>query len=179
MLTGWAGQVAPEEFARRGIDAVLAKPCRREELEDTLTRLLGRGAAAGPPGALRILLAEDDRVFAATLYDLLSLKGHHVVLVDSVSAAFAALATGRYDVLLTDYRLGDMTGHELAAHVAESADAPFVVLLTGYATQVDDPVLLTSGVDAVLPKPCRPAELDTVLARAASPVARQQSQGSR
>jgi CheY-like chemotaxis protein len=102
-----------------------------------------------------------------------------VVLVDSVSAAFAALATGRYDLLLTDYRLGDMTGPELAAHVAECTDAPFVVLLTGYATRVDDPVLLTPGVDAVLPKPCRLEELHTVLAKAAGQATRQQSGGVR
>jgi two-component system, NtrC family, response regulator PilR len=160
---------------------MLAKPCRRKELEDAIIRLIGSESLSRPHsgGGLRILLAEDDRVFAAILCDLLSLQGHHVVLVDSVSAAFAALSTGRYDVLLTDYRLGDMTGQELAAHIAESADAPFVVLITGYATQVDDPVLLTSGVDAVLPKPCRPAELDAVLARAANLGIKQQSRGAR
>jgi hypothetical protein len=39
------------------------------------------------------------------------------------------------------------------------------VLITGYATEVDDPTLLTRGISAVLPKPCRGDDLRAVLAR--------------
>ncbi|HEX8966362.1 MAG TPA: response regulator, partial [Chloroflexota bacterium] len=67
---------------------------------------------------------------------------------------------------LTDYSLGDMTGADLAAHLADQGTRAFVVLVTGYATEIDDPTLLTRGVDAVLPKPCRSADLRAVLSRA-------------
>ena len=35
----------------------------------------------------------------------------------------------------------------------------------GYATEIDDPTLLSRGVNAVLPKPCRGDDLRQVLAR--------------
>jgi len=60
-----------------------------------------------------------------------------------------------------------MTGAELAERIAERSSQPFVVLITGYATEIDDPSLLSRGVNAVLPKPCRGADLRQVLARVA------------
>jgi CheY-like chemotaxis protein len=97
--------------------------------------------------------------------DLLVLQGHQVTVVDSAEHALAAVADHRFDVVLTDYSLGKSTGAQLAEELAEREAAPFVVLVTGYATEVDDPSLLSRGVNAVLPKPCRGADLREVLAR--------------
>jgi CheY-like chemotaxis protein len=66
--------------------------------------------------------------------------------------------------VLTDYSLGELTGAQLAEQLADRN--LFVILITGYATEVDDPSLLTRGISAVLPKPCRADDLRTVLARA-------------
>jgi signal transduction histidine kinase/DNA-binding response OmpR family regulator len=159
MLTGWAGEIAPEDFKRRGIDVLLAKPCSRAELEAAVAQLLA--PKPGPADQLDILLVDDEPAFASSVRDLLALQGHRVVLVESAEAALAAAAERPFDVVLTDYSLGDMTG----AQLAEQLGHPFVVLVTGYATEVDDPALLTSGVHAVLPKPCRGDDLKAVLAR--------------
>ncbi len=170
MLTGWAGEIPPEEFKRRGIDAVLAKPSRRAELEATILELLTlKSAAATQARQLRILVAEDDRVFGGSLRDVLALQGHEVLLVESGTAALEALGADVFDVLLTDYRLGDMTGNQLAEQVASRESPPMVVLVTGYATEIDDPTLLGPGVSAVLPKPCRTEDLRTVLERVSAP----------
>jgi CheY-like chemotaxis protein len=67
--------------------------------------------------------------------------------------------------VLTDYSLGDVTGAQLAERLADGPSTPFVVLVTGYATEIDDASLLTRGVNAVLPKPCRGDDLREVLAR--------------
>jgi hypothetical protein len=40
-----------------------------------------------------------------------------------------------------------------------------VVLVTGYATEIDDPTLLSRGISAVLPKPCRGDDIRQILAR--------------
>jgi CheY-like chemotaxis protein len=97
--------------------------------------------------------------------DLLSVQGHQVTVVDSAAAALEALNARSFDVVLTDYSLGDVTGAELAERLADRGDAPFVVLVTGFATELDDPSLLTRGINAVLPKPCRGDDLREVLSR--------------
>jgi signal transduction histidine kinase/DNA-binding response OmpR family regulator len=161
MLTGWAGEIAPEDFKQRGVDVVLAKPCSRAELESAIGNLL----AAKPAVGLDVLLVDDEPVFARAVRDLLGLQGHQVTVVESAQAALEALAVHRFDVVLTDYSLGEMTGAELAQRLADMPAAPFTVLITGYATEVDDASLMSRGVDAVLPKPCRGDDLRQVLAR--------------
>jgi signal transduction histidine kinase/CheY-like chemotaxis protein len=161
MLTGWAGEIAPEDFKQRGVDVVLAKPCSRAELESAIGNLL----TAKPATGLEVLLVDDEPGFARAVRDLLGLQGHRVTVVESAQAALETLASRRFDVVLTDYSLGDMTGAELAERLDDMRASPFTVLITGYATEVDDPSLLTRGVRAVLPKPCRGDDLRQVLSR--------------
>jgi CheY-like chemotaxis protein len=166
MLTGWAGEIAPEDFKARGVDVVLAKPCSRSELEAAIGNLL-TPAKAGAAG-LDVLLVDDEAAFAQAVGDLLGMQGHRVTVVDSADKALDAVGSHTYDVVLTDYSLGEMTGAQLAERLADGSSNPFVVLVTGYATEIDDPTLLTRGVNAVLPKPCRGDDLREVLARVRS-----------
>ena len=76
-----------------------------------------------------------------------------------------------FDVVLTDYSLGEVSGAELAERLADLPVSPFVVLITGYATEIDDASLMTRGIDAVLPKPCRGDDLRQVLSRLSTPTA--------
>jgi signal transduction histidine kinase/DNA-binding response OmpR family regulator len=157
MLTGWAGEIAPEDFKTRGVDVVLAKPCSRAELEAAIGALLNTG--------LDLLLVDDEPAFARAIRDLLRLQGHQVTVVDSAAAALEQVAAHTFDAVLTDYSLGAVTGAELADRLADLPEAPFVVLVTGYATEIDDASLMSRGVNAVLPKPCRGADLRQILAR--------------
>ncbi len=167
MLTGWAAEMSPEDFKKRGVDVVLAKPCGRAELEAAIAELL---ASRRTPG-FQILLVDDEVAFAQAVRDLLALQGHTVTVVDSAAAALALLAERPFDVVLTDYSLGEVTGAELAEQIAAQGIDAFVVLLTGYATEINDQTLLTHGVHAVLPKPCGGEDLRQVLAGV--PVARE------
>jgi signal transduction histidine kinase/CheY-like chemotaxis protein len=161
MLTGWAGEIAPEDFQKRGVDVVLAKPCSRVELEAAIGTLL----APRPTTGLDVLLVDDEAAFARAIRDLLSMQGHRVTVVDSAAKALEAVDSRTFDVVLTDYSLGELTGADLAERLADRPSTLFVVLITGYATEIDDPTLLSRGVSAVLPKPCRGDDLRQVLAR--------------
>ncbi|MGI9144948.1 MAG: response regulator [Chloroflexota bacterium] len=163
MLTGWAGEIAPEDFKSRGVDVVLAKPCSRAEIDLAVANLIG--SKKSPATAFEVLLVDDEPAFARAMRDLLALQGHHVTIVGSAGEALEAVAGRTFDVVLTDYRLGEVTGAELAETLAQVPGSPFVVLVTGYATGIDDPALLSRGVSAVLPKPCRGADLRQIMAR--------------
>jgi CheY-like chemotaxis protein len=112
-----------------------------------------------------VLLVDDEPAFARAVRDLLGLQGHRVTVVDSAAAAIEAVAGHTFDVVLTDYSLGEMTGSELAERLADMPERPFTALITGYATEIDDASLLSRGIDAVLPKPCRGDDLREVLSR--------------
>ena len=53
----------------------------------------------------RILYVEDDSEIRTAMSQLLSLEGYDVASVGSAEDALVALASNRYDLLLTDYRL--------------------------------------------------------------------------
>jgi signal transduction histidine kinase/DNA-binding response OmpR family regulator len=163
LLTGWAAEMSPEDFKTHGVDVVLAKPCGRAELEAAIAELLpARTSSTG----FQILLVDDEAAFAQAVGDLLAVQGHTVTVVSSADGALRLLAERRFDVVMTDYSLGEATGAELAEHIAAAGIDTFVVLITGYATEINDGTLLTRGVDAVLPKPCRGDDLRQVLAGA-------------
>jgi PAS domain S-box-containing protein len=160
MLTGFAGDLSPDIFRPRGVDVVLAKPCSRADLEAAIVELLSAKAPV-----FEVLLVDDEAVFARTLREMLTLEGHHVTVVDSAPAALEMVAARTFDVVLTDYRLGEDSGAELAEQLADRGVKTYVILITGYAVEIDDPSLRTRGINAVLPKPCRRDDLRQVLAR--------------
>ncbi|HEX8969871.1 MAG TPA: response regulator, partial [Chloroflexota bacterium] len=88
MLTGWSGEIAPDDFKLRGVDIVLAKPCSRADLEMSIANLL----AVKPASGLQVLLVDDEPAFARAIRDLLGLQGHQVTVADSAAAALEVLA---------------------------------------------------------------------------------------
>src|SRR6185436_2925400 len=87
MLTGWAGEIAIEDFHKRGVDVVLAKPCSRADLESAIGDLLAPKAPAG----LKVLVVDDEAAFAGSLRGLLGLQGHQADVVNSAQAALDRL----------------------------------------------------------------------------------------
>ena len=113
----------------------------------------------------KVLIIEDNPDDAFIFGRLLKMEGHSFEIATNGPEGLRRALSGEFDVVLTDYSLGDVTGADLAERLADGPSPPFVVLVTGYATQIDDPSLLSRGVNAVLPKPCRGDDLREVLSR--------------
>ena len=82
----------------------------------------------------KLLLVEDDDGVRATLCEAIALEGYAVDCVASCAAAPAALGRERYALLITDARLPDGSGRELAGRaVAAGARA---ILLSGHPDEL-------------------------------------------
>jgi CheY-like chemotaxis protein len=62
----------------------------------------------------RILIAEDERPIRELLVALLADEGYQVAAVPDGDAALAALAAGRYDLVLSNVTMPRLGGNELA-----------------------------------------------------------------
>lgn len=131
----------------------------------------GSVAARAPtsaPGRVpqRILLIDDHHDTLEILARMLERAGHSVVAVATTGAAQAALAAGRFDVLLTDVGLADDNGIAFARALrrAGAFDGAFVAL-TGFADAATRRELETADFAACLTKPVRLAELLGTLER--------------
>jgi DNA-binding NarL/FixJ family response regulator len=114
----------------------------------------------------RILVADDDELFASTMERALMGEGYQVRVVPDAHAAVHALGESNYDALIADIHMPG--NEELQLLDAEELVRRHlsVVLVTGKAS-VDTAVhALNREVDAYLRKPFRPQELFDAVDRA-------------
>ena len=109
----------------------------------------------------RILLVDDDAMVRQVVTDMLSVLGdHQVTQAADGQSALALLASGQYDLVLTDLIMKGMLGDELVAKIRSAGWAVPVIVLTGVARPPSIP-----GANVVLPKPVRLAGLEAALVR--------------
>ena len=125
------------------------------------SRAPATAAAATDPGRLagHVLLVEDNDDVAQSTAAILQASGLEVTHQWSADAALAALTGGATlpDIVLSDIEMpGKLNGMDLAFRLRELWPKLPVVLITGYAKQLEDAV---SGGLRVLPKPTPPQDL--------------------
>jgi CheY-like chemotaxis protein len=88
-------------------------------------------------GARRVLVVEDAGHVRSMLCDLLASWGWQADGVLNGAEGLEQLARGRYDLLLTDFRMPGMTGIELVERLrARDANLP-VIMLTASSVDLD------------------------------------------
>lgn len=118
-----------------------------------------------PPLDKTLLVVEDNDDVAASLVPILESLGCRVTRVDRAAKGRLLLEQGeRPDLVLSDVVMpGEMDGVGLAKHIRQTWPAQRLLLMTGYAEQLDH--INQMGFD-VLPKPCTPQMLHAAIARA-------------
>jgi CheY-like chemotaxis protein len=136
--------------------AVPADPCRAA----------GSGAGAG---ALRILLAEDNRVNQRVAMSMLQRMGHQVVVANNGREALQAFGNGEYDLVLMDVQMPEVDGFEATATIrrtdAGRAGRLPIVAMTAHAMKGDRERCLEAGMDGYISKPVSRLELEKEISR--------------
>ena len=130
-------------------------------LADVAPRAVGRNMPIGP---LRILIIDDDPMLLKSLRDALEADGHEVVSAGGgqagINAFVEAHAEGRpFPVVITDLGMPHVDGRKVASTIKASAPATVVLMLTGWGRRLVAEGDIPSGVDEILSKPPRLAEL--------------------
>src|ERR1017187_9790706 len=111
---------------------------------------------------MRILVADDDRVYRMLMAHELSKRGYEVELVCDGESALASLAGQQGPCLaILDWRMPGLDGIEVCRRVRAQSEGQYVYLLL--VTARDTPADLLAGMDAgaddYLTKPADMAEL--------------------
>jgi len=114
-----------------------------------------------------VLLVEDNDEVAASIVPILESMGCRVTRVDRATRARQLLDQGSHpDLILSDVVMpGEMDGVALAKHVRQAWPDQRLLLMTGYAEQLDN---ITRMGFEVLPKPCTPQMLYAALVKASN-----------
>jgi len=132
-------------------------------------------AQAAPPAvresraSLSVLLAEDNRVNQMVARRLLERWGHDVVVAETGREAVTAHAKQKFDLILMDVQMPDMSGFEATAAIraaeASSSDSTPIIAMTAHAMKGDRERCLAGGMDEYVSKPIDPAILLDVIER--------------
>jgi DNA-binding response OmpR family regulator len=106
-----------------------------------------------------VLVVEDDEMFARAVGDDLRYQGLDVAIVHTVADALESMRKRKFDVLLTDLRLGAQDGIDLLAALRDVSPQTRAVLMSAFATARDYQRAIELGAVRVLCKPFTPAEL--------------------
>lgn len=130
----------------------------RAGLREALTNLVFNALDAMPEGGSIVL--------AALAAGMLRRDGHQATETSSGQEALERLRAERFDLMITDLSMGEgMNGWELASATDRLVPGLPIVLATGWGAAIDEQEARNRGVQAVLAKPFRLADLREVVAR--------------
>jgi CheY-like chemotaxis protein len=127
-----------------------------------------RGEAALPLGQGKtILFVDDERPLVLLGEEMLAAIGYEPVGFDKSPAALTAFRADpdRFDLVLTDEVMPEMTGTELAVALHEIRPELPILLMTGHRGLVESHKVRAAGIQEVLKKPLLSADLAQGLAR--------------
>lgn len=120
------------------------------------------------PRSLHVLCIDDEPVIREILNESLQTYSHRVTTAscgkDGIELFRVALKQKQpYQAVITDLGMPEMDGHQVARIIkAESPQTP-VIMLTGWGTMMKEEGETAPEVDAILAKPARIDELNTLL----------------
>ncbi len=113
-----------------------------------------------------ILVVDDEQSMREFLEILLQKAGHEVVVEGDVAGALARFATGAFDLVISDLRLGRGSGLEVLREAKASSPATEVVMVTAFATTENAVQAMKLGAYDYVLKPFKVDELKLVVEKA-------------
>jgi two-component system chemotaxis response regulator CheY len=116
---------------------------------------------------LSILVVDDYVENTELMGHMLNILGHQCASAHDGEAALAILKDARFDLLITDDRMGRMSGFDLAAAVRADSSLPQIpiLLVSAYDYEPDELSrrMAASGINAFLPRPWTPEKLRAMI----------------
>jgi signal transduction histidine kinase/DNA-binding response OmpR family regulator len=166
-----------------GVHIRLAKPVRRSELFDAITRAIGTKSCSEEAakshvlpnpvprteGLGRILLVEDHPINREVALSMLALFGEESEVACNGLEALDRLDAGDFGLVLMDCQMPEMDGYEATRRIRErevrergGKHIP-IVALTANALKEDRSICLKAGMDDYLAKPFTKDQLQAIL----------------
>ena len=117
---------------------------------------------------LRVLVADDEASIVDVMRRYLERLGHKVTSAGSGDEAIARLGTGRYDLLITDLGMPEISGHQVVKAARESIPEMPIIVATGWGETITPEQMRDLGASTILSKPYTLSDLERALGTAMS-----------
>jgi len=114
----------------------------------------------------RILVVDDDPLIRGSLYEMLKGQRYDVEMAADGAEAMDHLKRREFQLVLSDWKMPQVDGLSLLAHIRGQYPDISVVLITGFGTINSAVEAIRQGAFDYLAKPIQPEELEAVIQRA-------------
>jgi two-component system response regulator PilR (NtrC family) len=114
----------------------------------------------------KILVVDDELSMREFLDVLLSKEGYKLSLASNGKQAVKLIQTNSYDLVLTDIRLGDITGFDVLNKVKKKDPDTVVIMISAYSTTQIAVDAMNHGAYDFVPTPFDNSELKSTIAKA-------------
>ena len=153
-------------IAAISIDALIR---RGKKIEEGLELPSFAGAGVAPAAAAvapKVLVVDDERTVCNSCKKILTREGYNVDVALSGEEALSKVKGNEFDVLITDWKMPQLDGIEVAKRIKKENPNIAVVMITGYPSVETSIQALRSGISDYVPKPFTPTELSDAMIRA-------------
>jgi len=112
----------------------------------------------------RILVVDDEPSVAQTMRLVLSIDRHQIEVAEDGETALAMFEAGRHDLVITDFKMSNMDGLELAQAIRKLCPGQPIILVTAYLEALQSNQSRLSDVNTLLGKPFSTAALRAAVA---------------
>jgi two-component system, NtrC family, response regulator HydG len=113
----------------------------------------------------RILIIDDDIDICTVLSRFLNNNGFEADIAFTASGGLSKFKDGNFDIVITDYRLGEKSGQDVLIEIKKTKPETIVIIITGYAHIKTAVEVMKSGAYDYISKPLIPDEVLNLLSK--------------
>lgn len=154
------------DYLASGADGIITKPFRIGQIEELMATVLlnyDKSSIVPDKKSKRILVVDDDEITLELLHNALAILGYESVTANSGEIALEYYKREKFDLLITDYVMPEMSGRELIAQIKSIDRNIPAVVITGYPLVYPAETARAQGIDGYLKKPFRVNHLKEML----------------
>lgn len=154
------GRIGVESEIGRGTQVTLSFPVAEEKPEEAVPEEIREFTSS------RILVIDDEEYVLDVIKDVLTDSGHHVTGFTSAQDGITHFRERHQDIVITDLRMPQMSGQEVARRIKRIDEKTPVILLSGWAVNLEEEKDLEKVVDFAITKPFSVEGIQEVVTRA-------------
>ena len=112
-----------------------------------------------------VLVVDDEKTVCNSCKKILTQEGYNVDVALSGEEALSKVKGNGFDVLITDWKMPEIDGIEVASRIKKENPNIAVIMITGYPSVESSIKAIRAGISDYVPKPFTPDELSDAMVR--------------